>query len=76
MPVVSGSVQEDHIEEEETNGEEADMKESCHDSGIDIRETPLVPVAPIPVKEVCALRYTILYLRIVGNCIQLLQKDK
>jgi len=45
------------------------MKESCHDSGIDIRETPLVPVAPIPVKEVCALRYTILYLRIVGNCI-------
>lgn len=55
MPVVSSSVQEDHIEEEETNGEEADMKESCHDSGIDIRETPLVPVAPIPVKEVCAV---------------------
>ncbi|XP_066261689.1 oxidation resistance protein 1 isoform X2 [Euwallacea similis] len=40
------SVNEVHIEEEQTPGEavEAEAKESCHDSGIDIRETPVVPI--------------------------------
>ncbi|XP_030749606.1 oxidation resistance protein 1 isoform X3 [Sitophilus oryzae] len=46
MPAISTSVHD--IEEEADNN---DVKESCHDSGIDIRETPLPPIAPIPVKE-------------------------
>ncbi|XP_050307317.1 oxidation resistance protein 1 isoform X8 [Anthonomus grandis grandis] len=59
LPAISTSVQEDHIAEEEgadhkeledelPHQEEAATKESCHDSGIDIREAPIVP---IPVKE-------------------------
>ncbi|XP_066137531.1 nuclear receptor coactivator 7 isoform X3 [Euwallacea fornicatus] len=40
------SVNEVHVEEEQTPGEavEAEAKESCHDSGIDIRESSVVPI--------------------------------
>ncbi|ENN76261.1 hypothetical protein YQE_07226, partial [Dendroctonus ponderosae] len=49
MPAISTSMHEDHIEEEEPRDDE--LKESCHDSGIDIREAPLLPLIPIPIKE-------------------------
>ncbi|XP_076270970.1 TLD domain-containing protein mustard isoform X12 [Rhynchophorus ferrugineus] len=47
IPAVPSSIH-DHIEEEKHDGE---VEECCHDSGIDVRETPLQPVAPIPIKE-------------------------
>ncbi|XP_023310479.1 nuclear receptor coactivator 7 isoform X4 [Anoplophora glabripennis] len=48
MPVLSAPpVAEEHIDEEENSL----AKESCHDSGIDIRETSLPPVVPIPTKK-------------------------
>lgn len=48
MPAVSApAVAEEHIDEEE----DSLAKESCHDSGIDIRETSLPPVVPIPTKK-------------------------
>lgn len=48
LPAVStSSVQEEHIDEEEDNL----IKESCHDSGIDIRESSVPPVLPIPPKK-------------------------
>ncbi|KAJ8926700.1 hypothetical protein NQ314_020916 [Rhamnusium bicolor] len=48
MPALSSSgVQEQHIDEEE----DSLVKESCHDSGIDIRESSLPPVMPIPAKK-------------------------
>lgn len=47
LPAVSASsLQEEHEEEEEQLA-----KESCHDSGIDIRETSLPPVIPIQTKK-------------------------
>lgn len=50
MPIHSSSMQEEHVE----NIEEEDIisKESCHDSGIDIRESSLPPVIPIQTKKV------------------------
>ncbi|XP_045471483.1 nuclear receptor coactivator 7 isoform X3 [Harmonia axyridis] len=49
MPIHSSSMQEEHVE----NIEEEDIisKESCHDSGIDIRESSLPPVIPIQTKK-------------------------
>ncbi|XP_044268620.1 oxidation resistance protein 1 isoform X2 [Tribolium madens] len=47
IPAISSSmIQEDQIDEEENL-----VKESCHDSGIDIRETNIPPVAPHPKKQ-------------------------
>lgn len=42
------AVAEEHIDEEE----DSLAKESCHDSGIDIRESSLPPIVPIPTKKV------------------------
>ncbi|KAJ8951799.1 hypothetical protein NQ318_019772 [Aromia moschata] len=42
----SSSVQEEHLDEDDSLA-----KESCHDSGIDIRETSLPPVVPLPTKK-------------------------
>ncbi|EFA03143.2 hypothetical protein TcasGA2_TC013055 [Tribolium castaneum] len=47
IPAISSSmIQEDQIDEEENL-----VKESCHDSGIDIRESSIPPVAPHPKKQ-------------------------
>ncbi|CAH1133819.1 unnamed protein product [Ceutorhynchus assimilis] len=53
LPAISTTLHEDHIEEEEVQHpeEESEIQESCHDSGIDIRETPAAPVVPIAIKE-------------------------
>lgn len=53
MPAVSVvSLPEEHVEEEDEN--DSLNKESCHDSGIDIRESSLPPVPPpLPNKKVC-----------------------
>lgn len=51
MPLHSSSMQEEQVENIEEE-EETISKESCHDSGIDIRESSLPPVVPIPTKKV------------------------
>ncbi|XP_044750372.1 nuclear receptor coactivator 7 isoform X3 [Coccinella septempunctata] len=50
LPMHSSSMQEEPVEQIEEE-EETISKESCHDSGIDIRETSLPPVVPIPTKK-------------------------
>ncbi|CAH1117849.1 unnamed protein product [Phaedon cochleariae] len=48
IPAIStSSFQEENIDEEDGSNKE----ESCHDSGIDIRETSLPPILPIPQKK-------------------------
>ncbi|KAL3282082.1 hypothetical protein HHI36_005281 [Cryptolaemus montrouzieri] len=49
MPIHSSSLQEEHVES--VDEEEIISKESCHDSGIDIRESSLPPVVPISTKK-------------------------
>jgi hypothetical protein len=44
-PISSSMLQEDQIDEEDSL-----VKESCHDSGIDIRESSVPPIAPHPKK--------------------------
>ncbi|XP_068904188.1 oxidation resistance protein 1 isoform X7 [Tenebrio molitor] len=45
-PISSSMLQEDQIDEEDSL-----VKESCHDSGIDIRESSVPPIAPHPKKQ-------------------------
>jgi LysM repeat protein len=45
-PISSSMLQEDQIDEEDSL-----VKESCHDSGIDIRESSVPPIAPHPKKN-------------------------
>ncbi|XP_074040420.1 TLD domain-containing protein mustard isoform X3 [Leptinotarsa decemlineata] len=48
LPAISSAIlQEEHVDEEENSLN----KESCHDSGIDIRETSLPPILPIQQKK-------------------------
>lgn len=50
MPIISaGILQEEQIGEED---EESLVKESCHDSGIDIRESSQPPIVAVQTKKV------------------------
>lgn len=48
---------EEHIEEDDSLA-----KESCHDSGIDIRDTNIPIVAPVPTKKVRLFYLLFLYI--------------
>ncbi|XP_060518597.1 oxidation resistance protein 1 isoform X3 [Cylas formicarius] len=52
IPAISSSIQEDSTEEKPDDDDDDDeIKQSCHDSGIDIRESSLPPVIPVPTKK-------------------------
>lgn len=59
-PVLSGPMTLAEEQTEEIKTEDEEIKESCHDSGIDIRDTsipPPPPIVPIPNKKVSLLRF-------------------
>lgn len=57
LPVVQSALLPDEIVEDD----EPNAKPSCHDSGIDIRDTSIPPVPPplppVPAKKVSYFRY-------------------
>lgn len=66
MPAMSApAVAEEHIDEEE----DSLAKESCHDSGIDIRESSLPPIVPIPTKKVSQFSAFWIYLHLLSTFI-------
>lgn len=63
-PISSSMLQEDQIDEEDSL-----VKESCHDSGIDIRESSVPPIAPHP-KKVILISFPRPVLSLTISCLQ------